>query len=89
MDAEVGVRMSFGPLGYFGEPRARNEDAGGRDPVFIEGFEDGGVDGVHHAEIVGVDDEEAGIGGVAEALGEGFGGLLSEGWREEEYGEEK
>jgi len=74
--------MRFGPLRDFGEPRARNEDAGGRDPVFIEGFEDGGVDGVHHAEIVGVNDEEARIGGVAEALGERFRGgrrgLLSE-----------
>lgn len=65
MDAEVGIRMCFGPLGDLGEPGAGDEDAGGRDPVFIEGFEDGGVDGVHHAEIVGVDDEEAGVGGVA------------------------
>jgi hypothetical protein len=48
---------------------------------------------VHHAEIVGVNDEKAGIGGVAEALGEGFGGgrggLLSEGGREEESQEGK
>jgi hypothetical protein len=38
---------------------------------------------VHHAEIVGVNDEETRIGGVAEALGERFGGgrsgLLSDG----------
>jgi hypothetical protein len=37
---------------------------------------------VHHTEIVGVNDEETRIGGVAEALGERFGGgrsgLLSE-----------
>lgn len=69
MDAEVGVGVSLSPLGNFGEPWAGNEDAGGSDPVFIEGFEDGGVDGVHHAEIVGVDDEEARIGGVAQAFG--------------------
>jgi len=77
MDAEVGVGMGLGPLRDFGEPGARNEDAGGSDPVFIESLEDGGVDGVHHAEIVGVDDEEAGVGRVAEALGEGFGGRRS------------
>ena len=88
MDAEVGVGMSLGPLRDFGEPRARNEDAGGSDPASIEGLEDGGVYGVHHAEVVGVDDEEARIGGVAEAFGEGFGGgrnrLLGERRREED-----
>ena len=56
MDAEVGVGMGFGPLRDFGKPGARNEDAGGSDPVFIERLEDGGVDGVHHAEVVGVND---------------------------------
>ena len=82
MDAEVGVGMGLGPLRDFGEPRAGDEDAGGSDPVLIEGLEDGSVDGVHHAEIVGVNDEEARISGVTEALGDGFGGgrrgLLSE-----------
>lgn len=82
MDAEVGVGMSLGPLRDFGEPGARNEDAGGSDPVLVKGLEDGGVHGVHHAEIVGVNDEEARMGRVAEALGESFGGgrrgLLSE-----------
>jgi len=83
MDAEVGVGVSFGPLCDFGEPRTGNENAGGSDPVLFEGFDGGGVDGVHHAEIVGMNDEEAGVGGVAEALGKGFGfgrlGLLREG----------
>lgn len=45
--------------------------------MFIEGFEDGGIDVVHHAEIVGVNDEKAGVGGVAKAFGDGFGGRRS------------
>jgi len=51
--------------------------------VFFERLENGRVYGVHHTEIVGVNDEETRIGGVAEALGERFGGgrqrLLSDG----------
>ena len=82
MDAEVGVGMRFGPLSDFRKPRARNENAGGRDPVLFEGFFDGSVDGVHHGEVVGVDDEQPGIRGVAEALRESLAGsrsrLLSE-----------
>lgn len=70
VDAEVGVGMGLGPLSDFGEPGTRNHDAGGSDPVIFEGFLDGGVDGVHHAVIVGVDDEEARVGRIAEALGE-------------------
>jgi len=73
MDAEVGVGMGFRPLRDFGKPRAGNEDAGGSDPVIVEGFFGGGVDGVHHTEVVGVDDEEAGSGGIAEALSDGDG----------------
>jgi hypothetical protein len=46
---------------------------------------------VHHAEIVGVNDEEARIGRVTQALGERFGGgrsgLLSDGGGE--LGEKK
>ena len=80
--AQVGVGMSLGPLRDFGEPGARNKDAGGSDPVFFERLENGRVYGVHHTEIVGVNDEETRTGGVAEALGERFcggrSGLLSE-----------
>ena len=39
----------------------------------VEGVEAGGVFGVRDGEIVGVDDEQFGVGGIAEALGDGFG----------------
>lgn len=64
MDAEVGVGMGFGPLRDFREPRAGDEDAGGSDPMAFEGFFGGGVDAVHHAEIIRVDGEQAGIGRI-------------------------
>lgn len=70
MDAEVGIRMGLGPLGDLGKPGAGDENTSGSDPVIFKGFLDGGVDSVHHAEIIGVNDEETRIGGVAEALGE-------------------
>ena len=35
--------------------------------------EAGGVFGVGDGEVVGVKDDELGVGGVAEALGDGFG----------------
>ena len=73
VQAEVGVGMSFGVVGNFGEPGAGNHDAGGGGGVLVEGVEAGGVFGVSDGEIVGVDDEEFRIGGVAEALGDGFG----------------
>jgi hypothetical protein len=83
MHPEVGVGMSLGPLRHFREPGTRNEDAGGGDPVFVEGLEDGGVHGVHHAQVVSVNYQEARIGGVTKALGESVGAgrrrLLSDG----------
>lgn len=65
MDAQVGVGVGLGPLNDFGEPWTGDENAGGSDPVIFEGFGGSAIDGVHHAEVVGVDDEEAGVGGVA------------------------
>lgn len=70
VDAEVGVGMGLGPLSDFGEPGTRNHDAGGSDPVIFESFLDGGVDGVHHAVVVGVNDEKARVERIAEAMGE-------------------
>ena len=73
VQAEIGVGMSFGVVGDFGEPGTRNHDAGGRDVVLVEGFEAGGVFGVGDGEVVGVKDEQLGVGGIAEALGDGLG----------------
>jgi len=68
VDAEVGVGMSLGPLGDFREPRAGDKNTGGSDPVIFEGLLGSGVYGVHHTEIVGVNDEEAGVVGITETL---------------------
>jgi hypothetical protein len=68
MDAEVGVGMSFGPLRDFRKPRAGDENTGGSDPMVFKSLFDGGIDGMHHAVIIGMNDEQAGIGGIAEAL---------------------
>ena len=73
VQAEVGVGMGFGVVGNFGEPRAGNHDAGGGDRLLVERVEAGGVLGVSDGEIVGVDDEEFRVGGIAEAFGDGFG----------------
>ncbi len=73
VQAEVGVGMGFGVVGNFGQPRAGNHDAGGGDGMLVERVEAGGVFGVGDGEIVGVDDEEFRVGGIAEALGDGFG----------------
>lgn len=96
VNTEVSIGMRFGPLRNFGKPRAWDHDAGGGDPVIIEGFFGGGVDGMHHAEIVSVDDKETGIGGIAETLCEGDGvvgwvgcGLLSEKRSEEKQEDSK
>ncbi len=73
VQAEIGVGMGFGVVGDFGEPGAGNHDAGGGDGVLVEGVETGGVFRVSDGEVVGVEDEEFRVGGVAETFGDGFG----------------
>ena len=68
VDAEVGVGMRLSPGGDFGKLGTRHHDAGGGDPTFFHGFFDGGIYGVHHSEVVGVDDEQARVRGIAETL---------------------
>src|ERR1700694_6355320 len=65
--------MRFGPARYFRKPRARHEDARGGDPVLFERLLNSAVHGVRHAEVVGVNHEQARIGRIAEALRDGFG----------------
>jgi hypothetical protein len=82
MDAEIGVGVGLGPLRDFREPRTGDENAGGSNPMVLESFFGSHVDRMHHAEVVGMDDEQARIDGIAEALSERIGsggsGLLSE-----------
>ena len=68
MDTEIGVGVSFGPLRDFRKPRAGDENTGGTDPMVFKGLLDGGIDGMHHAVIIGMNDEQPGIGGIAQAL---------------------
>jgi len=70
--AEIGVGMGFGIGGDLSEPRAWDDDAGGSDSAAIEGVEAGCVLGVRYREVVGVDDQELRIAGIAQALGNGF-----------------
>jgi len=55
VDAEVRVRMRRRKARHLGKPRARHEDAGRGDPAFLERLERRAVDGMRHAEIVGMD----------------------------------
>src|SRR6476660_2779728 len=70
MQAEIHIGMRFGVVSNFRKPRAGHHDAGGVDCAGFEGLNGGGVDRVSDAEIVGVDDEEFGVGRIAEAFGE-------------------
>jgi hypothetical protein len=47
-------------------PRARDHHAAGPDDAFLERTDDGLVDGMAHPEIVGVDQQQAGIGRVSQ-----------------------
>jgi Tfp pilus assembly protein PilP len=57
--------MRLGVGGDLGEPRAGNHDASGRGGVSVESVEAGSVLGVGDGEVVGVDDKELGIAGIA------------------------
>jgi len=69
MQAEVDVRMVFCVGSDFREPGARHHDAGGSNRILIERVKAGGVHGMSHSKIIGVDDEEFRIGWIAQAFG--------------------
>ena len=54
VDAEVGVRMCLCPVRDFRKPRARDQDARRGDPMLLERFDDGAVNGMRHTEVIGV-----------------------------------
>ncbi len=68
VQAEIGVRMSLCIGRDFGEPGAGNNDAGGRSRMFVECIEAGCVLGVGDGEVVGVDDQQLRVCGIAEAF---------------------
>jgi hypothetical protein len=59
MDAEVGFGMRLGPLRDFGKPGTGDKNASRSDPMILESFLNSSVHGVHHSEIVGMNDQEA------------------------------
>ena len=68
MQAEVGVGMSLCVVGDFSQPWTWDDDARRSYVILIECFKTGRVFRVRNRKIVGVDDQEFAIGGVAEAL---------------------
>lgn len=89
MDAEVGVGMALCPSRDLREPGTRHHDAGRGDPVMLEGIFDGVVNGVHHPEIVGMDDQQARIRRIAQAFGDGLAIRVRRGLRGAQEGGEK
>jgi len=79
MEAKIGRRMSFCVIGDFRKPRARNHEAGGIDAARFERPDGGGVDGVGHADVVAVDNEQLRFTRIAEFFLERLGGLLGGG----------
>ena len=67
MQAEIGFRMGLGVGGDFGEPRTGDHDGGGGDELLVEGGKAGDIFGVGDGEIVGVENEQLGGDGIAEA----------------------
>src|ERR1051326_4288114 len=60
--------MCFRPLRHLLEPRAGNHDARRRHPSMLERLDDRAVDRMRHAEVVGVQNEQARVCRVAEAF---------------------
>src|SRR5208282_481832 len=71
VNAEIGAGMLFRPARRFWEPRAGNQDAGRSNPSLFESLKGGPVDGMVHAEVVGVNHQQARRGGIAQALLDG------------------
>ena len=61
--------MRSGKVGNFRKPRARDHDAGGIDEAGFERLDGGGVHGMRYADVVGVNDEEPSIRGIAKFFG--------------------
>src|SRR5947209_4533355 len=67
METEIGVRMRPSVISNFWKPRRRNHHAAGVHEARFECLDSGRVDGMGHAEIIGMDDEQLGIGREAKS----------------------
>jgi len=78
MQAQIGAGMRPGVRRHFAEPRGRNHHGSGGGQFLIEGGEAGVVLRMRHRQIVGVDDEQLGVGGVTEAHIQGLIGARTD-----------
>lgn len=85
MQAQVGVGMGFGVFGDLGEPRARDHDAGGGGSAAIERGEAGLILRMADRQVVGVDDQQFGVRGIAQPLSGVFVLGQGEGRQERQY----
>src|SRR6516225_9863550 len=73
---KINVRMRLGIFGNLRKPRARHHNAGGVDVARFEGLDRCRIDGMSHADVVGVHDQKLGIAWKSELLSERFGVVL-------------
>src|SRR5262245_38440413 len=73
VQTEIDVGVRFRVVGGFRKPWAGDHDAGGIDGAGFECLKSGGVHGVRFSDVIGVDDEQLGILGVAKFFSESLG----------------
>ena len=71
VEAQVEVRIVADIGRDFGEPGARHHDAARIDQALSQGMERRLIDRMRHADVVGVNDEQFGVGVITEPFGEG------------------
>jgi hypothetical protein len=70
MEAEISAGMGFGIVSNFRKPGAGDHDAGGIDQAGFKRLDGGSVYGMSYPDVVGVNNEESGVGGLAKFFGE-------------------
>src|SRR6266702_6345786 len=66
VEAKIELWMGFGVIGNLREPRARHHDAGRVDETGVESLDRCIVQRMSHANVIGVNNQELGIPGIAE-----------------------
>ncbi len=70
MDAEVRFGVFAGIGGGLPEPGGGHDDGGGGEAALLQALEGRSVGGVGAADVVGMEDQDAVVGGEAEAFSE-------------------
>jgi hypothetical protein len=68
MKSKINLGVRFCIAGYFRKPRTRHHDACGVYETGFKAFDRGGVHGMCHAEVIGVNDQEFCVARVAQSL---------------------